>query len=247
MSNRTRRQRKKEGRRNRQNVVRRKKVQAKHRTRGDTKVLSDGQSRYWTGGGIQNVIQLLDQHQRLMSLGHVVANAFVGALVGLILALLVIHFTGKFSTPWTFILNLGSVLLLKVILQWGWTIWVNPFVEKQAGIFVSDRTGQELPDGRGNVSQGDDKLVQSLITSCVAAVGMATVLVTTEDLKPAWLLESFGIVIASASLAALTLAAEAMSTKTTIVALWKNRHQYQETLGYQDSAYGNGRTRRGRR
>ena len=81
------------------------------------------------------------------------------------LALWVIHVTGKFSTPWTYMLNLSSVLLLKVILQWTWTIWVNPFAEKQARIFVSNRTGQELPDARGNMSQGGDKQVQSLVTT----------------------------------------------------------------------------------
>ena len=241
------RQRKMAERRNRQKVDRRKKVGAKHPTRGNTRTLSDTQFRSRRGGGIQNLIGLLDRHQRPTGLGHVVTSAFVGALVGTMLALWVIHVTGKFSTPWTYMLNLSSVLLLKVILQWTWTIWVNPFAEKQARIFVSNRTGQKLPALRGNMSQDGSKQVQSLVTTVIAAIGVATVLVTTENLKPAWLLESLGTVIASASLAALTLTAEAMSTKTTIYALWKNRHQYQETPSYQQSTKGSGRTRKGRR
>ena len=196
---------------------------------------------------MQNVIGMMDRHQRPMGFGHVVVSAFLGAFVGTMLALWVVHVTGRFPTPWTYMLNLGSILFLKVILQWIWTIWVNPFAAKQARQFVAQRTGQEPPDSNANLSQNGSKQVQSMVTTVIAAVGVATVLVTTEDLKPVWLLEPLGIVIASASLAALTLTAEAMSTNTTIYALWKNRHQYQETLSYKKSTKGNGRVPRGRR
>ena len=196
---------------------------------------------------MQYAIGLMERHQRPTGFGHVATSAFIGALVGTVLALWVIHVTGKFPTPWTYMLNLGSVLLLKVIHQWIWTMWVIPFVEKQARQFVARSTGQELPDPSANMSQDGSKQVQSFVTTVIAAVGVSTVLVTTEDLKPAWLLESGWIVIASASLAALTLTAEAMSTKTMIYALWKNRHQYQETLSYQNSTKGSGRTPRGKR
>ena len=193
---------------------------------------------------MQNTVRLVDRHPRLMSLGNVVTSAFIGAVVGIVLALWVIHVTGRFQTPWTYMLNLATILLLKVILQWPWTIWVNPFAERQARTFVSNRTGQELPDSRGNMSRGGGQQVRSLVTTVVAAVGVATILVTTEDLTPAWLLEPKGIIIASASLAGLTCMAEALCTPTTIHALWKNRHQYQDSPGYQE---GNDRTHRGRR
>ena len=197
---------------------------------------------------MQNSIELLvDRRQRGMSVGHVITSAFLGALVGILLALWVIHVTSKFSTPWTYMLNLGSVVLLKVVLQWTWTIWVNPFAEKQARIFVSNRTGQELPESIPDTSQSGRQQVQSLVTTVIAGIGVATVLGTTTELKPAWLLESSGIIFASASIGSLTLVAEALSTQTTIYALWKNRHQYQDTLSYQKSPKRNDRTPRGRR
>ena len=214
---------------------RRRKGGFKHPKRGDTKTPSGPQSGFSMRGAIQNSVALVDRHQRLSSVGHVVTSVFIGLAVGTLLAIWVIYVTGNFSTPWTYMLNLGSVLLLKVILQWIWTTRVNPFAEKQAKIFVSNRTGQELQDSIENVSQGGGQQVQSLVTTVIAAVGVATVLVTTEDLKPAWLLESIGIITASALSATLTLMAEALSTQTTIYALWKNRHQYQETPSYQGS------------
>ena len=201
---------------------------------GNAQLISYKQSKTALGRWIQNSIGLLDRHQRPMSLGHVATSAFIGALVGGLLALWVIHVTGNFSTPWTYMLNLGSALLLKVVLQWIWTIWINPFADRQARLFVVNRTGQELPHLRRDKSQGGGQQVQSLVTTVIAAIGVATVLVTTKELTPDWLLEPTGIIFASASIGALTLVAEALSTQTTIYALWKNRHEYQETLAYQD-------------
>ena len=231
----------------RQKGNRRVMVRIKHPPQGNAQTLSDRQSGTEMGRWIQNSIGLLDRHQRPMSVGHVVTSALIGALVGSLLALWVIHVTGKFPTPWTYMLNLGSVLLLKVVLQWIWTIWVNPFADRQARLFVANRTGQELPNSRRDASQGGGQQVQSLVTTIIAAIGVATVLATTKELKPAWLLEPYGIIFASATISALAFTAEALSTQTTIYALWKNRHQYQETLSYQESAKRNNGTYRGRR
>lgn len=247
MSNKARKRRKREGSKGRQRVDHIKRDAAMNPTRDEAGTPSVVQSRSWLGAGTQNAIGLMDRHQRPTGFGHVVVSAFLGAFVGTMLALWVVHVTDRFPTPWTYMVNLASVLLLKVILQWIWTIWVNPFAAKQARLFVAQRTRQELPDSNANFSQNGSKQVQSLVTTVIAAVGVATVLVTTEDLKPAWLLEPLGIVIASASLAALTLTAEAMSTNTTIYALWKNRHQYQETPSYKKGGRGNDRGSRGRR
>ena len=218
---------------------------SKHPPQRNAQAISYTQTKPATTNWMQNSIRLLDRHQRPMSFGHIATSAFLGAIVGTLLALWVIHATGKFSTPWTYILNLGSALLLKVVLQWIWTIWVNPFADRHARLYVVNRTGQELPVSRRDTSQSGSQQVQSLVTTVIAALGVATVLVTTKELTPAWLLEPSGIIFAAASIGSLTLMAEALSTQTTIYALWKNRHQYQETQSYQESTNRNGRTRRG--
>ena len=140
--------------------------------------------------------------------------------------------TGDLPKPWTYILNFASVLVLKVVIQWFWTLRVNPFVVGQAKIFVEREQGQPIPDTPEQPNTGSGQ-VGGLLTTLVATMAIATLLATEESITPEWLREPLAVVATSAIVAGVTLTAESLSTRSLIFALARNRREYQETRARQ--------------
>ena len=192
----------------------------------------------------QNTLHLLDKFPRRTAALNAVVTLFFGSVLGLVIALWVIHATGNLPKPWSYVLNFALVLVLKITIQWFWTLQVIPFVVRQTKIWVERKIGQPIT---GSIRQGntDNGQVGGILTTLIATMAIATLLVSEDSITPEWLKEHRAVITTSAIVAAVTLTAESLSTRPLISALARNQHEYQETrarhtLNHQSRSWGGG-------
>ena len=153
--------------------------------------------------------------------------------------------TSGFSKFAIYAINTLAVMLLKLGFQWVWVLIVLPLVYRLVRWFVRKNTGRDVPEWIANRQSGEQYLA-TLTVPAIVALAIATIL-TTEELSPSWLNDTWVIVGMSTLGGAVAALIEALSNPDNIYALWWNRHRYQRTSSYQAGASPNRATRRPRR
>ena len=114
--------------------------------------------------GTQNTLNWLDKFPRWTAALNAVVTLFFGSTLGLAIALWVLYVTGNLPKPWTYILNFASVLILKIVIQWFWTLRVNLFVVGQTRLWVERKEGQPIPEPPKQLNTGSGQ-VGGLLTT----------------------------------------------------------------------------------
>ena len=195
--------------------------------------------------GFRNTVDWVDREPRKAALLNVGVAVVQGMLLGLVMGLFASLVTSGLPKVWTYATNAFGVMLIRLVLQWLWVLKVTRWAYNLAMWLFRQKTGLDVPMGIGKQPGGTTQ-VNTLIAPAIVAVAIATIL-ATEQLNPSWLNVTWAIVSISALGGAVASLMEGLSLPSNIYALRWNRHQYQETLGYQEAANRHHKTRRGRR
>ena len=186
----------------------------------------------------------VDTEPRQAAFLNVVVTALQGLLLGLLMGLFAGLVTGGFSKVWTYAANTFAVMLLRAALQWLWVLGGTPLVHWVGQYLFRKRTGQDVPETILQKPLGEEQVARTVVPAIVS-VAIATFL-ATEDLNPAWLNQAWAIAVIASLGGGISSVLEALSVPTNIYAIVRNRHQYQETEGYQSGTKRNNRANRRR-
>ena len=195
---------------------------------------------------MQNRIDWVDREPRCAAILSVLVALLRGLLMGLFMGLFAGYVTSGYSKVLVYSANTFVVMLLRVMLQWFWLLILVPLVYYLVRYLVKKRTGQDVPKGIGLKHMGEEEVARSIVPAIVS-VALATIL-ATEDVDPAWLNQTWAIVVMAAAGGGVSALLEALTVPSNIYAIIHNRHRYQETLSYQSGPKrGNRASRRRRR
>ena len=194
---------------------------------------------------MQNATDWVDREPRLAAFSNVLVTGFQGLLLGLLMGLFAGLITGGFSKACTYAANTFIIMLLRAALQWLWVLRVTPLVHSLGQYLVRKRAGRDIPEGIGQRHLGEDQVARSVVPAIVS-VAIATFL-ATEELDPAWLSQTWAIVVMAAAGGGVSALLEALTVPSNIYAIVHNRHRYQETRGYRSGAKRGNRADRRRR
>ena len=193
---------------------------------------------------MQTTMDWVDREPRHAALSNVGATVLQGLLLGLVMGLLAGLLTGGLSKVWTYAANTLAVMLLRAALQWLWVLSVTPLVHRLGQYLLGKRTGQDIPEGIGQKHLGEEQVARTVVPAIVS-VAIATFL-ATEELDPAWLNQTWAIVVIATLGGGVSAVLEALSVPTNIYAIVRNRHTYQEAQSYQSGTKRNTRVKRRR-
>lgn len=201
--------------------------------------------------GKNRVANLVDGKPRLASLANVCVLFVMGSVMGLGLFLVTWNFTSQFDKPWVYVMNTLIAMTIKLLLQWFVVFIGIPMVIGIGRELVFQRTGVRPP--RTPRDSIDSPLPNSMTITALATMILATEL-SQDGIRPIGFIDPSdglwaGTVVVV--MGGLTAFLEGLSVPTTIYALVKNRHAYQETQSYQrtnsQSSRGRGRRQRNNR
>ena len=244
MSNRTRAKRGERGARRRQQNVSRPGTPGSERP-AVNRFASEASLGAVVRRGMQNSVDWVDREPRQAVFFNVLTTGSQGIILGLLMGLFAGLVTSGFPKVWTYATNTFAVMLLRVVLQWLWVLLGTPLVYSLGRTLFRQKTGQEIPEGISQKPLGAEQSTRSTVPAIVS-LAIATIL-TTEQVDPSWLNETWAIVVISALGGGGASLLEALAVPSNIYALRWNRHEYQETLSYQENTKRNGRTRQGQR
>ena len=178
--------------------------------------------------GMQNSANWVDREPRKAVFLNVFTATAQGIILGLLMGLFASLVTSGFPKVWIYATNTFAVMLLRVILQWLWVLLGTPMVYSLGRDLFKERTGQEIPERIGRKPLGTEQSARSTVPAIVS-LAIATIL-ATEQLNPAWVNETWAIVVISALGGGVASWLEALAIPSNIYALLWNRHEYQETL-----------------
>ena len=194
--------------------------------------------------GFRRTFNWVDRKPRQSALLNVGTYLLQGALLGLAMGLIASLGTSDFPKVWTYAANTFAVLLLRLAFQWLWTLPVTKWVHNMTKWFVKDRTGQEPDDAAIRQVQVTNN-VGTIIGPAIVALAVATIL-STENIEPEWLTDTWAIVGVSALAGGVASAMEALGLPSNIYAITKNRHAYQDNPNFVQARTNQG-TNRNRR
>ena len=176
--------------------------------------------------GSKSALLLVDRKPRVLTVLNIGTYVLQGMILGLAMGFLSSLATSGLPKIWTYVANTFAVMLLKVILQWIWVLNVTSWVREMATWFIMELTGRRLPETVSRQISVTNQV--SIITSpAIVAVAVATIL-STENIEPSWLTNTWAIVLISTLGGGLASAMEALGLPSNIYALRWNRHPYQE-------------------
>ena len=178
----------------------------------------------------QQTLDLVDEKPRLAVALNIGSYAIQGLFLGLAMGLIAALLTGQFPKLWTYVANTFAVMLLRAVLQWVWTLKVNPLVRLTAGRFIARRQRIALPE-RVLRQTPVNNSVGTITGPAVVSLAIATIL-STETLEPVWLTNPSTIIGASILGGVIASMMEAFALPANIYAMWHNRHPYQENPNF---------------
>ena len=193
--------------------------------------------------GRDRVTTLLDGKPRIASLANLLVLFGMGSVIGLGLFLVTWNFTSQFDKPWVYVMNTLIAMTIKLLLQWFMVLIGTPMAIGIGRELLFQRTGKHPPRTTGDSI--DSPLPNSMTVTALATMILATEL-SKGSVQPIWFVDPSNKLWAGTVVTAiggLTAVLEGLSVPTTIYALVKNRHAYQDSKGYQRTNRRNGGNR----
>ena len=193
-----------------------------------------------------NQFSKLESHPRGSAIANVLLNLLFGGILGVVAASAVFGFSALLDQPWNYLTTAATLLLAKTVWRWVTTLWLGPFVSNVSATVFEQQTGIEVPDQAQRPNWGEHSVSIITLGATIAIAGYLSNLgYGAENATEAM---SNGAILGITSCAgAVTAASQSLSARVTIIALWRNRHDYQDSTAYQQvrgNAQGSAKGRR---
>jgi len=114
------------------------------------------------------------------------------------------------------------------------TLWLGPLVSSVTATIFSQQTTFEVPEHQRRSDWGEHSISIVTLGATVAVAGYLNNLGSGAG-NEAEMLSNNAILVITSCAGAITASLQSLSNKVTIIALWRNRHDYQQTPLYKQS------------
>lgn len=190
-----------------------------------------------------NQFPKLESHPRGAAIGNALLNLLFGGAIGIIAAGAVLGFSTLLEQPWNYLATAAVLLLAKTVWRWVTTLWLGPLVSNVTAVVFERQTGVEVPESAKRFNWGEQSVSIVTLGATIAVAGYLNNL-GSGDGNATEALSSSVIMGVTLGAGAVTAVAQGLSSRVTIIALWRNRHDYQNSTAYQQgraNARGQGR------
>ncbi len=179
-----------------------------------------------------NQFPKLESHPRIAAIANVLLNLLFGGVIGVVAASAVLGFSSLLDQPWNYLTTAATLLLAKTVWRWVTTLWLGPFVSSVSATIVEQKTGIEVPEHAQRSNWGEHSVSIITLGATIAIAGYLNNLGSGAG-NATEVLSNSAILGITSCAGAVTAASQNLSGRVTIIALWRNRHDYQNSTAYQ--------------
>ena len=179
-----------------------------------------------------NQFPTVESHPRAAAIGNALLNVLFGGAIGIIAAGAVLGFSYLLDQPWNYLATAAALLLAKTVWRWVTTLWLGPLVSKVTATVFERHTGVEVPEHAQRPSWGEQSVSIVTLGATIAVAGYLNNLGSGGG-NATEALSNGAIMGVTSGAGAVTAVAQGLSSRVTIIALWRNRHDYQNSTAYQ--------------
>lgn len=179
-----------------------------------------------------NQFPKLERHPRNAAIANVLLNLLFGGVIGVAAASAVLGFSALLDQPWNYLTTAAILLLAKTAWRWVTTLWLGPFASNVAATIFERQTGIEVPEHAQRPNWGEHSVSIITLGATIAIAGYLNSLGSGTG-NATEMLGNGAILGITSCAGAVTAASQNLSGRVAINALWRNKHDYQNSTAYQ--------------